>query len=188
MSIMIIRPGHRTRELPDGTVISPRNGAQPDPTGNVVVQYDEQGQAFREEVYPPGTTFDYELPVVRPAHNAAPAQAQAQTTAQGQNGQVTVPVTTTGALENVPSTRTEQRRGKIIAVLIALLLATLVGIAVYFACRGQTQVITVSPTPVVAPTPTLPKCSDEITKCKALALKMSVSDVECGKINADCVQ
>lgn len=199
--ITVIRPGYRARQYRDGTVVSPRNGAQPDPNGNVVVQYDEVGgQAFHEEVFSHGTTFDYEEPpppvhttplaaAQHPMQNTQGQQAQPANNEQGGgNGHVTVPVTTTGALENVPGTRKEESRGKIIAVLVALLLATLVGIMVYFMmARGSN-----TPPPVVtvvAPPPSsLPKCSDKIAECEAFAAMLGENNAACAGIDTGCTK
>jgi len=160
--IRISHPNRPPQFYSVGATLNP--SANPDPNGTVLVTFPDG----TETRYPDGTIFNVVVPAVvatpppvQIAPPPPPPPAPLANNEQGGNGHVTVPVTTTGALENVPGTRKEESRGKIIAVLVALLLATLVGLGVYFLARGSNT----PPAPPVATEKALPDCNSLIASC-----------------------
>lgn len=166
-------------EYPDGFDIGATNPPLPHGTpGAFDVHYDI---GDRWENYPAGTVFNEPpvAPVVPPPAQNNNAQGQ-------QDGRVNVNVGVNGT----PRFTTTTLEASILKYTLAGVLLVL---AVFVTMRfmgGNTppQVVTVTKPPVVAPAPvvTLPKCSDEITRCKALADKLGEDSQPCEKIDEDC--
>lgn len=185
--VRISFPNAPPQFYPNGSALNP--SANPDPNGTVLVTFPD-GTEIR---YPADTTFNVVQamvvapppPAEEPAAPAAPAQQP-----QARNGEVVVPVNPGNGLTITPTTTEATTFKKWVAVLAALFLATLVGIGVYFLARPSSAAS--RPVTVVAPPSatavTLPKCSDQIARCKALSATLGVDSAPCDKIDEGCMK